>query len=116
MATVNAVVEMLGGSSVRVTWPSMLNGDVGSAVTFGELADRSFQVAGTFGTGGSVAIKGSNDNTNFVDLSDLRGVAFAINTSRIEQIEDSTYAIRPQVTAGDGTTNLTVTMFARRGN
>lgn len=113
MATRSAVIEKFGASAVRITWTGLLNGDSGEAVTFGVYTDRSVQVVGTFGAGGSVTMQGSNDNTNFVALSDARGNALAINSARIEQIEDLSYSIKPVVTAGDGTTSLTVVLFAR---
>lgn len=113
MATRAAVVEKFGRDSVRITWSGLLNTDSGEAVTFGVYTDRSVQVVGTFGTGGTVTMQGSNDNTNFVALSDARGAALAINTARIEQIEDLSYSIKPVITAGDGTTNLKVVLFAR---
>lgn len=115
MPTITPTVELFGGASARVTWANMANGDIGEEVTLAEYSDRSIQVNGTFGAGGSVSIKGSNDGSTFATLTDPRGTALAITTARIERIEDCTYAIRPEVTAGDGTTALTVTMFCRRG-
>ena len=62
-----------------------------------------------------MALQGSNDGSTFATLTDLRGNNLAITTARIEQIEDCTYSFKPSVTAGDGTTSLTVIMFARKG-
>ena len=76
--------------------------------------DRSVQVLGNFGAGGTVTLEGSNDGSTFTPLSDPRGNNLAINTAKIEQVEDCTYALRPNVTAGDGTTNMTVVLFARK--
>lgn len=116
MATIDPTVEQFGTSSVRVTWPHVKNGDTCNPVNLGIYSDRSIQVVGTFGVGGTVQVHGSNDASNFAQLSDLRGTAFAITTAKIEQIEDVTYALKPVVSAGDGTTDLTITMFATRGD
>lgn len=115
MAIVQPVVEMMGSYAIRATWSNMANGDTGAAINSAAYADRSFQVRGTFGVGGSVSVRGSNDGVNFSPLSDQRGNDLAITAARIEQIEDVTYAVAPYVTAGDGTTSLTVIMFARKG-
>lgn len=114
MAIKQPKVEILGEATVRATWGPMANGDVGAPVEWGLYADRSVQVIGTFGAGGTVTIEGSNDDANFVPLSDARGNALTVNTARLEQVEDCSKGIRPNVTAGDGTTSLTVVLFARK--
>ena len=74
--------------------------------------DKSVQVTGTFGTGGSVRIEGSNDGTNYAVLADAQGNALDITTAKIEEISAAVLYIRPRITAGDGTTNLAVTIAA----
>jgi hypothetical protein len=80
--------------------------------------DRTVQVTGTFGVGGSVAMEGSNDGgTTWGLLKDAYGVDIALTTAVCRAIGDNPMLIRPRVTAGDGTTNLTVTIAAaKRGN
>lgn len=118
MATRAVTVESIGERLVRFIWAGLLNGDDGAPVDWAAYADRSVQVFGTFGVGGSVTLEGSNDERNgtatWSALSDLRGNTFALTSAKIEQIEDLTYKLRPRVTAGDGTTNLTVVVFARK--
>jgi hypothetical protein len=114
MAIRNPTISPMGERTVRITWAGLLNGDQGASVDWALYADRSVQVTGTFGTGGTVTIEGSNDDVNFVPLSDARGNNLAINAAKIEQVEDVSKAIRPNVTGGDGTTDLTVTLFARK--
>lgn len=113
MAVKQAKIERFGASSVRVTWEGLGQGDEGEAVTYGVFTDRSVQVFGTFGAGGSVTMQGSNDNANFVALTDPRGNALSISSPRLEQIEDLSYSFKPVVNGGDGTTALTVVLFAR---
>lgn len=78
-------------------------------------ADRSVQVEGTFGAGGSVTIEGSNDGVNYETLTDHLGNALAITAKGLKSIDQTCLYLRPRVTAGDGTTSLTVTLLARRG-
>lgn len=96
------------------TWANMLNGDVGVAVSFPTHADRSVQVAGTLGAGGTIVIEGSNDGVNYVTLSDPQGVALSVTAAKIKAISEHTVWIRPRVTGGDGTTSLTVSLLVRR--
>jgi hypothetical protein len=114
MAIRTPTVEIIGERQVRITWSGLLNGDSGAPIDWGNFMDRSAQVKGTFGAGGSVTMEGSNDGSTFNPLSDPRGNGLAITTAKLEQVEDVSYQIRPNVTAGDGTTNLTVVLFARK--
>lgn len=99
----------------KVVWGPMLNTDVGLPMDqLAGYADKSIQVEGTFGAGGSVAAEGANDGSNFRSLTDPQGVAIAITTASIKTITEAVLSVRPRVTAGDGTTSLTVTMFFRR--
>jgi hypothetical protein len=105
----------LGGleHSVLMTWTGLLNGDTGAPLTFHDYPDRTFQVTGTFGTGGSVNLEGSNDGTNWAILTDPQGNAITKTAAGMEAVTETPRYMRPNVTAGDGTTDLTVTVFAR---
>jgi len=96
-----------------VIWSGLLNGDTGNAIQMPGAADRSIQISGTFGVGGSVTIQGSNDGTNFVALTDPQGNAITKTAAAIEQVSEVTRYIRPSVTAGDGSTSLVVSMLIR---
>lgn len=97
-------------------WPTMTNSgsDVGEAIEMFGSADRSVQVTGTFGTGGTIRIEGSNDGSNYYPLTDPQGNNLDFTSAKIEAVSEITRYIRPRVTAGDGTTSLTVTMLLRR--
>ncbi len=97
-----------------VVWTGLLNGDDGAAFEGFDWADASVQFTGTFGTGGTVNVSGSNDGTNYVLLTDPQGNAITKTSAAVEQISEGTKYFKPVVTAGDGTTSLTVTMYARR--
>lgn len=101
--------------TTRVLWENMANGDVGdTAVRLGHYADRSVQVVGTFGAGGSVSLKGSNDGgTTWATLTDPAGNAITFTSTGLKQILHLPHRIRPEVTAGDGTTSLDVYLFMK---
>lgn len=119
MATINPVfVAHQGITSLDgygAGWPAMANGDVGAAIDkFGGFADKSMQVDGTFGAGGTVIAEGSNDGVNFHTLNDPQGNPISITAAGIKTILESVLHVRPRVTGGDGTTSLAITMFARK--
>lgn len=114
MAVKAATVTILTGGVVLVSWGPMANGDTGAPVSYPAHADKSIQVEGTFGTGGSVAVQGSNDGSNYRALNDLGGTAIAMTAAAIKGVGENTQYIQPAVTAGDGTTALTVTMLLKR--
>jgi hypothetical protein len=112
MATRNATITDISptGKSKLVTWTGLLNTDDGAPADWVDYSDRCFQVTGTFGAGGSVTIQGSNDGTNWASLADPQGNALVFTSQRIEQALELPRFVRPLVTAGDGTTSLTVTL------
>jgi hypothetical protein len=78
-----------------------------------EASTRSVQVSGTFGAAGSVAIEGSNDGVTWAPLTNsFAATALAITAAGIHDILQNTRFIRPRTTAGDGTTNLKITIVA----
>lgn len=102
--------------AVRFKWLAIPNGNQGSATSLNIYQDRTVQVLGTFGSGGSVSIKGSNDGVNWVVLTDPLGNALTFTSAGMKQITELPYQIRPEVTAGDGTTAIDVWLHARGAN
>ncbi len=131
-----AVTRVLGMGSLdgyQVVWGPMANGDVGIGVGsaigdgagattvpgsgfFSGFADKSVQVEGTFGAGGSIAVEGTNDGNvlHYRQLTDPQGTTIAIASAGIKAITEAVIWVRPHVTAGDGTTAVTVSMFFRK--
>lgn len=105
------------GSVVMFTWtPLTTTNSDGSQVEMTPWADRCVQVSGTFGTGGTVVIQGSNDGTTWATLNQAQGSAASFTADSIKQIVETPRYVRPNVTAGDGTTSLTVSLIMRRPN
>lgn len=108
-----SVPNSLHHTCVIVTWPAMALGDFGQPIELANFADRSVQTVGDFGTGGSVRIEGSIDGENYAPLTDPQGNYLDIATAKIEAISELVRYIRPRVTAGDGTTAITVHMLLK---
>lgn len=103
---------------VRFTWANLANGDTGAWADPGQYGDKSVQVYGTFGTGGNAQIQGSNESgtpSNPQTLNDPQGNPLNVGTAKTEQMLENTGQVRPNITAGDGTTDLTIVMLCRGG-
>lgn len=103
-----AVANFDGLDQGLCVWSGIGNGQVGTFVPF-RSGKVSLQVTGTFGSGGSIKLQGSNDLINWWDLTPTAltsaGGFAALGAN------EKPRAIRPSCTAGDATTNLTVTAW-----
>lgn len=104
------------GKVNQAVWAGLLqsSSDSGDAVEIPG-ADRTVQLSGTLGTGGAVTMQGSHNGTDFATLTDPAGNDIVLDAiGAIAQVLEATRYVRPLVTAGNGSTNLTVTLIARR--
>lgn len=95
-----------GRMSSTFTWTGLLNTDQGAGHETILACDRTFQVTGTFGTGGTAVMQGSNDGTNWFTLKDCAGADMSYTAANGGMACSRPRFVRPSVT-GDGTTNLT---------
>ncbi|ESZ31247.1 hypothetical protein [Mesorhizobium sp. L2C067A000] len=118
MATTNgAQVSDPDIHAIRYKWLAIPNGNQGNAVSLNTFQDRTVQVFGTFGAAGSVTIQGSNDGgTTWATLTDPLGNALTFTAAGMKPIGMLSHQTRPSVTAGDGTTAISVWLHARGGN
>jgi hypothetical protein len=100
-------IRTFGNGSNSFTVTGLLNGDQSSANLQPNSGDRSVQVTGTFGAGGTVIVEGSLDGTNWFQLKDAGGTLISFTAAGLKAVLEYTTYIRFNVTAGDGTTNLT---------
>lgn len=115
MTTRTATIDAVGqaNNAILATWAGLVKGDDGSIVEWVDFCDRCIQVTGIFG-GAKLVIEGSNDGCNAKVLKDLRGDLLAFTGSGLEQALELPRYMRPVVKGGNRTTNLTVTLCARR--
>src|SRR5712675_1137698 len=91
-----------GIDAVVVTWSGLATtGDVGQSIQRPDLADRSFQVTGTF-AGSTVVCEGSNDGINWFTLTNPTGGSQSYASAGGAQITEAVAYIRPHVTGGSG--------------
>ena len=117
MATINPVIDYPDGDRriTRVTWTGIHQNDVCVAVSLPQWPDRTVQMYGTIGAGGTtVRMKGSNDGTVFGDINDTGGTAIAMTAAGLKVCNEVPLWIKPDTAAtGDGTTNLNVIIVMR---
>lgn len=116
--TISVTTVTVGNDRDRVyakTWETMVYPSTGEAVELPHFEDRSIQVQGTFGSGGTCVLRGSNDGTNYHTLKDPQGNSISFTAAGIKQVQEITRYVYPEVTAGNGSTDLDVTMLFRRG-
>lgn len=102
----------LKGVELYYNTVAMDTDDASSLLKVPDFSDKTVHVYGTFGAGGSVTIQGSNkpdeDGTTMATLHKTDLSALTFTTAGIFTILENPLWIRALVTAGDGTTAITV--------
>jgi hypothetical protein len=114
MTTRAFTLEEAPGGGHLVTWTGLLNGDDGTPFVGGAAADRSVHFSGTFGAGGTILLEGSNNKSSYLPLTDPQGNPISKTEESLEAVSEVVYKVRPRVTAGDGGTSLTASLFVKR--
>ena len=113
MATITKKVEALQRGVYKCSWEGLTDGDDGDWLDGSHLSDKTVQVFGTFGTGGTVVIEGSNDGgTTTFTLDDPQGNDLSLTAAEGKAIAENPELIRPRVTGGDASTDLDVHIVA----
>lgn len=118
MATVPGSFTMPAFGVVRAIW-TLANGDDGTPLDAIGWPDKTVSVRGTFGAAGSVTIEGGDAvSPTYSALNDSRGEGNALTFTAADTrtILENPGKIRPRVTAGDGTTAITVVIEALRSS
>lgn len=118
MALVKATIDRTPTNDdavLNVTWAGLAaSGDLGDAQSFAAYADKTFLVFGTFTGSPTVVIEGSNDNVNWVTLSNRQGTAMSFTAAGMNTSQDKPIYVRPRLTAGTGGATVTVSCACHR--
>ena len=117
MATKTAVQSYpISGNNnfILVQWNALANADDGDPFILSHYTDRSVQITGTFGAGGTVVLQGTNDGVNYTNLTDNQGNLLSFTAPKLVQVMEIVLMIKPVVTAGDGTTNININMLVKK--
>ena len=115
MAVAAITVAQVGTQVNMYTSAAMANGDTTAAIECTDFADKTVQFDGTFGSGGSASLEGSNDNSNWFVLKDPSLTAITKTAKGMSAVLEHPRYIRGHTTAGDGTTAIVMRLMARRG-
>jgi hypothetical protein len=114
---ISSVGQHILGSALTWSW-TLTNGDTGAPLPVSDALGPwlASVVSGVLGTGGSVTWQGSVDGgTTWFTLNDDTGAALtqtALNTNK--PVKERPLLVRPNCTAGDGTTSLLCVLVTRR--
>lgn len=115
MAEITGNGSSRSGGYYKHVWSGLANGDTGKPVNLSQFRGASVQATGTFSTGGQVDIQGSNDGgATWAALDNPDGTAINLTDTSLEEIREYAELIRPNVSAGDSGTDLTVHLIARK--
>ncbi len=115
MATRSFTPTEVSGRVHRFVWLGLANGDDGDPISMPGASDATIQVFGTFG-GGTIILEGScevDPPSNFFQMRDGGDNVISFNAADGEMVGPIAVSIRPRVTAGDATTNLTAILLVR---
>lgn len=110
----NAAVYSVANRAVYYRWDGLLNADDGGPVELQDFLLGSLQILGTIGAGFNLNFQGSNEliAVNWVNIA-LLSTQTALGLV-IPNIAINVRNVRPIVTAGDGTTNVSVLLVGMR--
>jgi len=100
---------------LKITWEAITTtNDVGNWIKIPDYPDKTVQIVGNFGTGGTLDIEGSNDGTNAAILTDTRGNSITKTAAYLGSMAENPLYIRPMLSAGTGAVDLDIIVIARR--
>ncbi len=106
----------LNGGGLKVVWSALTENDTAIAWDGGVMyPNKSVHVEGVT-TGDTILIEGSNDESNYLTLTDKQGGNMSfVNDDGLKTIEENPRQIRPRVSAGTGVlANITITASRAR--
>lgn len=119
MAERAATVSVDNDGVVKITWAGLRDNDTGAWVRAARYADKTVQVIVVDGgVGDAVTMEGSPDGGTTVGIlhnaqgGDLVADLVGGKISDAEILAENPESIRPRISAGDATTNLTVVVIA----
>jgi hypothetical protein len=113
--------DFIKNRSTYITWANLANGDTGEPLSFAGHADKTMQVFGTFGAGGSITFEGSNDprvisdpnNAVWFTMNDPQTLPLVKTGAGGDLIIENPRFMRPRITGGDVTTSITAILCCK---
>lgn len=117
--------DFIRNRSSYITWANMADGDTGQPLPLAGHADKTLHVFGDWGVGGQLTFKGSNDpraisdyenatdTASWVTLKDPYGMPYTLSADGGDLLVTNFRVIRPEVTGGDGDTDLQIVLACK---
>src|SRR5712672_387417 len=111
MAVKAKTVVSPGQNMDAITWAAMVNTDTGEVVDVqgARSLTAMLQAGGVLGIGGNCRWEGSFDNVNWFTMTSEIGIPVAANVVALVtpvMLKERPRWVRPNISAGDGTTSL----------
>lgn len=100
------------GTVLEIKWDGLGDDETSVSVECAGFADKTVAVTGTIGAG-TVAIQGSNDGTNFFELTDGIGNTLSFSATGMKLIGENPRYIRVVTDSGDSN-DVDVIIYSRR--
>jgi hypothetical protein len=110
------VYSHISPSALIIEWAAISGGDGGSWQLLGHYNDKCVHVYGTFSGGATITLQGSNQDStpsSGFSLTDPTQTIISFIAEGGRQVLENPLYIRPVLTAGDGSTALTVRLVCR---
>jgi len=102
-------------SVLVASWSTLTaSGDLGLPICLAAWSDKTVVVTGDFTGSPTIIIEGSNDGTNFVQISNRQGTAMSFTAAGLNTSQDRPVFVRPRLTAGAGGGNVVVSIACHR--
>lgn len=99
---------------IAYEWVNLTESDTADAVEVPFHSDKTFEVTGNFGTGGTLRAQGTIDEDQgaFHNLTDAQGNAIGLTSAGVKEVLQNVAFFRPAVSAGTGV-SVTARLMAR---
>lgn len=111
MAATDVIVTQVPGG-VKAEWPSLAGATTGLGANLLNTRDKTFQASGTFGSA-TVKPQGSNDGTNWFDLTDGTS-AVSLTSAGGKRIVENPLYVRVVTSGGTGSAIVATIVGASR--
>lgn len=112
--TASQPTELNGRGCVILTWGALTAADLtAAAYKISGLTDKSVQIQGSNFDGATISLQGSNDGTNYHNLTDPQGTDISKTASDLEAVTEAVLYIKPLMASAGASTSVVVTVFAK---
>lgn len=100
-----------GTNASVATWTGVINGNDGAPAGAAGYSDKTVQVSGTFGAGGTIIVEGTVNGTTWFQLTDPTGTVISFTSTGGKAITEAVGFVRVRVTGGDGSTAINASIL-----